>query len=86
MPASEVICRWCAPGGGPRSWVLRRLPQERFAAGLAPENLAARAGVSEATVRRAECGGRVRTETAAKLAEALGTGVRDLAVGKQREE
>ena len=78
MPASEAVCRRCAPGGGPRSWRLGRLLEERLEAGLAPEDLAARAEVSTATVVRAERGGRVRTATAARLAGALGADVREL--------
>ena len=79
MPAAEVICRRCEPGGGPRSYRLPGLLERRILQDLSPEELALAAGVSAATVRRAECGRRVRSEMAARLAEALGVSVRALA-------
>lgn len=83
MPASEAVCRRCAPAGSPRSWRLRALLEERLEAGLSPEDLAARADVSAATIGRAERGGSVRTETAVAIAGALCTGVLDLAGREQ---
>lgn len=80
MPASEVVCRRCAPGGGPRSWRLAGLREARLWKRLAPEDLASRAGLTPETVLRAERPGRrVHTATAAALAEALGTSVAELA-------
>lgn len=82
MPASEVICRRCAPDGGPRSWQLAGLREARLQAALSSEELASRARVGAETVLRAERPGRrVHTSTAAALAQALGTSVSELAGG-----
>lgn len=85
MPAAELVCRRCAPEGGPRSWRLaglRRVLLEEHSA----EDVAREAGVSEATLRRAEMGGRVQARTAARIAEALGTTVMELAEGESNGE
>lgn len=86
MPSTEVVCRHCAPGGGPRSYQLWSLREARERVWLSPEVLARRAGSSAATVRRAERGERVHTTTAMKLAQALGVSVRELAEGNEGKE
>lgn len=79
MPAGEVVCRHCAPAGGPRSYRLRGLREHRVRAGLSPEMLARRANLSEHTILRAErAGARVKTATAAAIAGALGASVSEL--------
>lgn len=84
MPASEAICRRCEPRGGLRSWRLLGLRERRLLEELSPEALADLAGISPATVRRAERG-RVRTETTVVIAEALGTSVRELKETERKE-
>lgn len=80
MPVSEVVCRRCAPAGGPRIWRLSGLRQARLRAGLSAETLARRANLSEHTILRAESSGRrVQTSTAAALAGALQTSISALA-------
>lgn len=79
MPAAEAVCRQCEPEGGPRSWRLPALREERLLWELSLETLADQAGVSTATARRAEYGRRVSSETAARLAGALRTSVTELA-------
>lgn len=79
MPAHEVLCRRCAPDGGPRIWSLSGLRETRLRAGLSPGDLARRANLSEHTILRAERPkSRVQTPTAAALAGALGVRVAEL--------
>lgn len=79
MPSSEVVCRRCAPEGGPRSWRLSGLRERRLRAGLSAGVLASRANLSEHTILRSEHPGRrVHTATAAKIAAALETSVANL--------
>ena len=80
MPVCEIVCRRYEPGGGPRSYRLLGL-WKRLLEEPSVETLIERVGISAATIRRAERCRRVHAETAVRLAEALGTSVRELAHG-----
>ncbi|MFN3625985.1 MAG: helix-turn-helix domain-containing protein [Hyphomicrobium sp.] len=67
------------------NWVAERLKTQRAARALTQEDLAAQAGVSVATIQRAERGSRLSADTVASLAAALDLDAREL-TGPERDD
>lgn len=84
MPTREIFCCRCEPDGSPRSWRIMGLRQARLLEERSTDGLAEAAGVSVATIRRAERG-RFRTATAVRIATALKTSVAELTTDEDRE-